>query len=1422
MPKNLKWVVVVLCACAVLGSAWAVEIPKNIHWWVVQHTENGQKADFFIVLKSQANLAPARSLPGKEDKGRFVFSALTQTAEETQAPLRTWLDTQGVKYQSFWIVNMILVRDGDRELALAAAERPDVERIEGNPSIKNELPTVDPSQVQDLAGHLDDPRVPETVEWNITKVNAPSVWALGFHGEGVVVGGQDTGIRWTHSALKSKYRGWDGTTASHDYNWHDSIHSTTQTTCPANQTAPCDDQGHGTHTMGTVLGDDGGTNQVGMAPGAKWIACRNMDAGVGTPATYLECFQFFLAPTKIDGSNPDPTKAPDVTNNSWGCPTDEGCSWDTLQTAVDNQKAAGIMTVVSAGNDGSSCNSVLSPPAVYAAAYSVGATTSSDSMAYYSSRGYATGTNLMKPDIVAPGSGVKSAYYTSDTSYTSLDGTSMAGPHVAGAVALLWSARACFMNRQDATQVVINNSALDLPGIVESCGGNYTTGPNNTWGNGRLDILAAYNAGCPCTTPGVPSIGTASVPGDNQITISWTAGSPAANTYNVYRSPAACPGGTFTKIQTGLTASPWTDIAVSGGSTYSYKVTAVDSTGGCESALSGCVSATATGACTLPPAFAGLASVVNPGESTCTLNLAWNAASSNCGSSVKYNVYRSTISGFTPSPANRIATGVTMNSYADAVGIVRGTTYYYVVRAVDAGNAVEETNTVQKSGVPTGPITTSSWIDTFETTGGFDQAGWTHGYGTGSTDWTWSTAYAHDGTHSWFAQDMTSASDMWLESPAFGVGGATTMSFWHTYAFESTSTCYDGGTLEWSADGTTWSVVPATDFTAGAYNGTIYATSNPIYNKAAWCGGTIGTLTQVSLNLAADPNLLAKTIQVRWHEGSDSSVAATGWYVDTVAVNNAQIGGACEVGSGCATPPEAPVAQASTPQTNRIAVNWNDSSMASVASYKVYRSTTSGGPYTQIASMADTSPGVPNGPSYTYNDDTVSGGTHYYYVVRSTDGVACTSVNSNQADAIATGNCLLPPSFTGVTGVSNPGVATCTLDLAWTAGTSNCSTPLTYNVYRGTTSGFTPSSANRIATGVIGTAFADAVGIGNMTTYYYVVRAVDSGSGIEEANTTQKSGAPTGPGSITSWTDTFEGSLSGGGFDLAGWTHSAVSGSTNWVWSTTQPHDGTHSWYAQDISGVSDMVLTTPSFDVGATTTMTFWHTYAFEGSTSTCYDGGTLEYTIDGTTWTVVPATDFTSGGYTGTIGSSYSNPLGGKPGWCAGTVGTPTQVAVNLGADANLLGHTIRLRWHEGNDSSVSATGWYVDSVTLNNAGSAAACTAGACTAPGSMTGLSYATVASGLHWTAAPGATGYDLVRGTVSTLHSGGFTPSTNACLANDIGGTAFRDTHVPAAGDADWFLVRFSNTCGVGTWDEPAGSQVGSRDAAIAASTNACP
>src|SRR5262249_2131304 len=237
----------------------------------------------------------------------------------------------------------------------------------------------------------------------INYMHAPQVWELGFTGQGIVVGSADTGVRWTHNALKPHYRGWDGQTANHDYNWHDAVHDSVGTPCGNDSPFPCDDNGHGSHTTGTMIGDDGMGNQIGMAPGAKWIACRNLDGmGIGTSARYIECMEFFLAPYPVGGGQGDPAKAPDITNNSWTCTPDEGCSPDTLQAAVEAQRAAGIQMVVAAGNAGPDCSSLVNSPATYEASYTVGAlSTGTDNIAPFSSRGPVTidGSNRIKPDI---------------------------------------------------------------------------------------------------------------------------------------------------------------------------------------------------------------------------------------------------------------------------------------------------------------------------------------------------------------------------------------------------------------------------------------------------------------------------------------------------------------------------------------------------------------------------------------------------------------------------------------------------------------------------------------------------------------------------------------------------------------------------------------------------------------------------------------------------------------------------------------------------------------------------------------------------------------------------------------------------------------------------------------------------------------
>ncbi len=457
--------------------------------WVFEHTANGAQAEFLVILADQTDLSAARALPTKKQKGQFVRDALWQKAQGTQQPILQVLRARGVSYRSFYIVNMIWVK-GDYDLALELAARSDVARIEGNPVIRN---VQHPLPVTEVTSSPSTPQTIQTVEPGITYTHAPQVWAQGFTGQGIVVAGADTGYRWTHNALKNHYRGWDGVTASHDYNWHDSVHSGGGV-CGADSPAPCDDNGHGSHTMGTTVGDDGAGNQIGMAPGAKWIGCRNMNQGNGTPASYMECFEFFLAPYPVGGTpaQGDPSKSPDITTNSWSCPASEGCSALTLQAGVEAQRDAGIMMVVAAQNSGPSCSTVNDPPGLYEAAYTVGAlNTGTDTIASFSSRGPITadGSNRMKPDISAPGTSTRSASNGSDTSYASLSGTSMATPHVAGAVALLWSERPSLRHNIAMTRAVLNDSAFHINSTACSSSGS----PNNTYGYGRLDVLAAVN-----------------------------------------------------------------------------------------------------------------------------------------------------------------------------------------------------------------------------------------------------------------------------------------------------------------------------------------------------------------------------------------------------------------------------------------------------------------------------------------------------------------------------------------------------------------------------------------------------------------------------------------------------------------------------------------------------------------------------------------------------------------------------------------------------------------------------------------------------------------------------------------------------------------------------------------------------------------
>ncbi len=442
-----------------------------------------QTREFIVYMAEQADLSAAVERPTKLAKGLYVYDTLTAFAGASQRPIIRMLESAGATYRQYWIANFIWVR-GDVELIEKLASRTEVGYIFANSQIRT-----DPFEVA--------PRVTEAplgLAWNIELVNADDLWALGIEGNGVIIAGQDTGYDWDHPALKNQYRGWDGISADHNYNWHDAIH-TPGSVCGADSPEPCDDLGHGTHTMGTMVGDDGGSNQVGMAPGARWIGCRNMDRGFGTPTTYSECFQWFLAPTDLNGQNPDPSRAPHVINNSWACPDFEGCTDPyILEQVVKNVRQAGIAVVAAAGNSGSSttCNTIDAPPALYEASFTVGATDSFDNIFSSSSRGpVLKGSQyILKPNITAPGVNVVST--VPNGGYAAATGTSMAAPHVAGLIALLIDANPVLADNIEILEGLIEHSAAGLISSQDCPPYPGNQVPNAVFGYGRIDALAAY------------------------------------------------------------------------------------------------------------------------------------------------------------------------------------------------------------------------------------------------------------------------------------------------------------------------------------------------------------------------------------------------------------------------------------------------------------------------------------------------------------------------------------------------------------------------------------------------------------------------------------------------------------------------------------------------------------------------------------------------------------------------------------------------------------------------------------------------------------------------------------------------------------------------------------------------------------------
>jgi hypothetical protein len=441
--KYLKYAFVVaslLCLLPLLAVAAPTTAPQaNIEQSLLDQFTADGTADFVVVFAEQADLSPAYSMDW-DARGEFVYNTLKETAARTQAQAKAYLDSAGLTYQTFIAGNELYVWAGNLTAATALTELPEVALVRATRTAY-----IDPIVEVEIT-----PDTPNALDWGIIDTKADQFWAaFGFQGEGIVVSNIDTGVQWDHPALDQAYK--CPADPTNTMCWYDPSN-----TCGG---TVCDNVGHGTHTMGTMVGDDDPalTWQAGMAPNAQFIMCKGCESTSCSEASLNACADWILAP----GGNS--ANRPDIVNNSWG---GGGCdTW--YQAKVQAWRASGIFPAFSSGNS-TGCGSMGSP-GDYQESFASTGHDSSRNHAWSQGPSCFGDDPYTKPNITAPSINVCSSVPTNAWS-CGYSGTSMASPHSAGAVALLWSCDPALIGDMDATFEALQNTADPPDPVNPACG----------------------------------------------------------------------------------------------------------------------------------------------------------------------------------------------------------------------------------------------------------------------------------------------------------------------------------------------------------------------------------------------------------------------------------------------------------------------------------------------------------------------------------------------------------------------------------------------------------------------------------------------------------------------------------------------------------------------------------------------------------------------------------------------------------------------------------------------------------------------------------------------------------------------------------------------------------------------------------------